>query len=104
MIWHVKSSETVLAVSANERAAAFAIAVDGMWGKTNNNVMCSANSAYASAETVNFISWCMDGETKLNILNYWQYGKLRPFLCQDRVTSGEITCHLAIMGIANVNR
>jgi hypothetical protein len=30
---HVKSSKTVLAVSANQRAAALAIAVDGMWEK-----------------------------------------------------------------------
>jgi hypothetical protein len=65
MIWHVKSSETVLAVSANQRAAALAIAVDGMWGKTTVNVTCSANSAYTSAETVNFVSWCVDGEIKL---------------------------------------
>jgi hypothetical protein len=51
--------------SANQRAAALAIAVAGMWGKTTVKVTRSANSAYTSDETVNFVSKCVDREIKL---------------------------------------
>jgi hypothetical protein len=39
-----------------QRAAALAIGVDGMWGKTTVNITCSTNSACTSAETVDFAS------------------------------------------------
>jgi hypothetical protein len=34
-------------------------------GETTVNVMCSANSANTSTETVDFVSRCVDGEVKL---------------------------------------
>lgn len=65
--------------------------IDGIWvRKTTVNVSCSANGAYTSAETVNFVSWRLGCEIEMKQNTYVFVGSETIFsnFLQSHLTCG----------------